>query len=559
MANTNILIKRSLSTSAPSSLRQGELAYSYQSNTIFLGSRTGDGAIKIGGQYYTNLVDNATDAATGDTLVKRDATGNVSFNYIHANIIGTIAGTAESANKLYTARDFSISGGDISATAVSFDGTGNVTLNASLNTIAGLSAGSYGSSTSIPVLDIAANGRITGVSTASISTEFTLAGDTGTSTIAGGDTLTVSGGAGITSSVSGDTVTLDVDNTVVRSNTAITSQTIDGSVTIAGNLIVQGSQTITNTQTLNVADPLIYLAANNYTGDAVDIGFAANYYDGSTQRHTGVFRDAGTKEFYVFDGYTPELSSNNSIDVADSSFHKANINAGYAKVSGIFSNGINLDTRIQNIYDSANTNASEITVLQGVNTTQNTNITAADAKAQAAFNKANSSVQASSNFTFGQMVVADGDASLKSLANASYTLTGTLSSSKTITSLTVDSYGRVTAATGADIAISATQVSGLAAVATSGSYSDLSGTPSLAAIATSGSASDITSGTLAVSYGGTGQNSFTTNGIIFGNSTSGLQVTAASGVSDQTWSNQILTVTNSGIPVWTNALDGGTF
>jgi len=38
-----------------------------------------------------------------------------------------------------------------------------------------------------------------------------------------------------------------------------------------------------------------------------------------------------------------------------------------------------------------------------------------------------------------------------------------------------------------------------------------------------------------------------------------MQVTAAAGSSDQTWSNQILTVTNSGVPVWTSALDGGTF
>ena len=50
-SNTNILIKRSLTTSAPSTLKQGELAYSYNSNTIFLGSPTGDGAIKIGGRY----------------------------------------------------------------------------------------------------------------------------------------------------------------------------------------------------------------------------------------------------------------------------------------------------------------------------------------------------------------------------------------------------------------------------------------------------------------------------------------------------------------------------
>jgi hypothetical protein len=600
MANTNILIKRSLTTSAPGSLRQGELAYSYNSNTIFLGSPSGDGVIKIGGQHYTDLIDNATDAATGSTLVKRDATGNVSFNYIHANIIGTIAGTAEQANKLATSRTFSISGGDIDATGVSFDGTGDVTLNASLNNIAGLTGGTYGSSTAIPVLDIAANGRITGVSTASISTEFTLDGDSGTTQIAGGDTLTVSGGAGITTSVSGDTITLDVDNSVVRSNTAITNQTIDGSVTIAGNLIVQGTQTITNTQTLNIADPLIYLAANNYSGDAVDIGFAANYYDGSTQRHTGVFRDAGTKEFYVFDNYNIELSGNNSIDVADASFRKANLNAGWIKSAGIISGGINLNTYIQNAYDLANTTATvasdaaaNTVYIQGVDAAQNTRITAVNTFAQSAYDKANNSLQVSSALTQGQMVVADGADAVVSIANVSYTLTGSLSASKTITSLTVDSYGRVSAATGADIAIDASQItSGTLGVSRggtgassfssgqmligngSGALQTVANVSAISATVTSANtissfATDVygrvtsfvqqaISG-LTVSQGGTGQNAFTTNGIIFGNSTSGLQVTAAAGVSDQTWSNQLLTVTDAGVPVWTNALDGGTF
>jgi hypothetical protein len=36
-------------------------------------------------------------------------------------------------------------------------------------------------------------------------------------------------------------------------------------------------------------------------------------------------------------------------------------------------------------------------------------------------------------------------------------------------------------------------------------------------------------------------------------------VTAAAGTADQTWSNQVLTTTNAGVPVWTTALDGGTF
>ena len=593
-SNTSILIKRSLNTATPSSLKQGELAYSYNSNTIFLGSPTGDGAIKIGGQYYTNKIDNATDAATGNTLVLRDSTGNVSFNYIHANIIGTISGTAEAATKLSTARDFSISGGDITASAVSFDGTGNVTLNAALNSIDGLTAGSYGSSTEIPVVTVAANGRVTSISTSSISTEFTLNGDSGTTTISGGDTLTVAGGAGITSTVDGDQVTLDVDTTVVRSNTAMSLQTIDGDVTIAGNLIIQGTHTTINTTSSTVEDPILYLAANNYSSDAVDIGIAANYYDGATQRHTGFFRNAGTKEYYVFDNYTPELSGNNAIDVTDASFNKANVNAGYIKATGVISNGVNLNnaiTIVQGVNDGQNTRMS---IIEGVNVGQNTAIGTADTKAQSAWDTANGAVYPVGTLSNGQILIGAGSNNVTVLANSSYTLTGTLGASKAITSFTVDAYGRVTAATAADIAIAASQItSGTLGVArggtgttsfTSGEIVVGNGTGGLQTIsntsytATGTGASNntissltvdaygrVTAATfgqisgLTVGQGGTGRTTFSTNGIVYGNSTDGLLVTAAAGTSDQTFSNQILTVTNTGVPVWTNALDGGTF
>ena len=70
---------------------------------------------------------------------------------------------------------------------------------------------------------------------------------------------------------------------------------------------------------------------------------------------------------------------------------------------------------------------------------------------------------------------------------------------------------------------------------------------------------------LEVQYGGTGASTFTQYGIIYGNNAGAMQVTAAANMvspgtgSDATTSFQILTVTNGGIPVWTNTIDGGTF
>jgi len=65
--------------------------------------------------------------------------------------------------------------------------------------------------------------------------------------------------------------------------------------------------------------------------------------------------------------------------------------------------------------------------------------------------------------------------------------------------------------------------------------------------------------TVAVGYGGTGFTSATSNGIVYGNGSSALQVTAAAGTSDAATSYQILTVTSGGVPVWTSSIDGGTY
>jgi len=190
MANTAIRLKRSTTVAVPTSLVSGEPAYSYLSNTLFIGTSDGNGVLNVGGVYYTSQIDQATDANTALTLVRRDATGNASFNWVTANYFdGTFHGNADTATALDTPRDFSISGSDISASAVSFDGTSNVTLNASLNTVAGLSAGTYGGTTAIPVVTVAANGRVMSIANTSISTDFTLTGDSGTDTFSTGQTM----------------------------------------------------------------------------------------------------------------------------------------------------------------------------------------------------------------------------------------------------------------------------------------------------------------------------------------------------------------------------------
>jgi hypothetical protein len=64
---------------------------------------------------------------------------------------------------------------------------------------------------------------------------------------------------------------------------------------------------------------------------------------------------------------------------------------------------------------------------------------------------------------------------------------------------------------------------------------------------------------LDVTEGGTGVDTFTLNGILYGNGADDIQVTDAAGTSDVSTSNQILTTTAGGVPVWTDTIDEGTY
>ena len=544
ISNTSILIKRSLSVGRPSSLQAGELAYSYASNTLFLGTAAGNGVVNVGGQYYTSTLDAATQSNTASTLVKRDPVGGM---------FGRFYGVANTAVLLDTPKNFSVAGGDMTAAAVLFTGNNDVILNTSLNVVPGLVAGFYGGSTqsssTIPVVEVAANGRIMGIANTTVTSAFNISDGTTSNTIYSGSTFYHQAIKGITTATSGNTMTFGTDNTVLRSNTTsvgnqtITSQlTITGDLSVSGNVSILGNTTSINTNTLETNDPLILLAIGNYSSDITDIGIVGHYNDGSNA-HTGIVRSHTDNEYYIFDGYTPEVTGNNQINFTHSSFNKANVNAqtlkGNVIATTVVTDQANTTANLGvggNSYVTGNQRiATNLTVIGTTTLTGQANTTNDLGVGGNGYVTGNFKVSGvttlvnqltvpnggtgQQSFYTGQVVIGSGVNGLQQLANVA-SINTTLAANNAVSNLTTDVWGRVTGFTTQAIA------------------------------------------GLTVGQGGTGRTSFNTNGIVYGNSTDGaapIQSTYVAGFADQTWSNQILTVTNTGVPVWSSAMDGGQF
>lgn len=416
MANTVIQLKYSSTTSVPPTLNVAEPAYSAVSNKLFIDD--GSGVVAIGGKFYTALLDSNTSASVSDTLVMRDIDGSASFNVVTAETFVGYIENANTSNFLSTAKNFSVSGGDITASAIAFNGNNDITLVASLDDVAGLSAGTYGNTTTIPVVTVGANGRVLAITTESISTTLGIAGDTGTDSISlADDTLTFVGGDGITTVVdaAGSNITFDVDNTVIRNSG---NQTIVGDIAITGNLVITGNTITQDVQNIVTEDSLIKLAANNVS-DAIDIGFYGEYNDG-TAKFAGLIRDASDGVFKLFVDETIDPTDNVvSYGTENRATLDANITGG--AVSG-------LSTAIA-IADGGT----------GVNT-----------------------------FTTGAIVIGNGTGGLLQLANTG--TAGTYANASHVPVITTDTYGRVSAITNTAIAIDTAQVtSGILPVVRGGS------------------------------------------------------------------------------------------
>jgi hypothetical protein len=113
-----------------------------------------------------NVALNANSDNAPSTLVQRDASGNFAATSITANLVGNVTGNADTATTLKTSRKIIISG-SLTGNA-SFDGSADANIAVTLAN-SGVTSGTYGSNTIVPVITVDASGRITNASNVSIS------------------------------------------------------------------------------------------------------------------------------------------------------------------------------------------------------------------------------------------------------------------------------------------------------------------------------------------------------------------------------------------------------
>ncbi len=254
MANT-LRIKRRASgnAGAPASLENAELAFNEVDNILYYGKGTGGAGgtattVEAIGGYgaFVSLTSNQTIAGT-----KTFST--------------TIVGNIDTADKLKTSRSISITGDG--SWSVNFDGSGNATSTFTLAN-SGVTANTYGSSSAIPVITVDAKGRVTGMSTQSISTSLGISGNTGSDTVTlGTDTLAFAGSGGLNAVVTNNTVTFSSNAT--SSNTVSTLVSRDTS----GNFSA-GTITAALTGNASTATALANSRTISLSGDATgSIGF----------------------------------------------------------------------------------------------------------------------------------------------------------------------------------------------------------------------------------------------------------------------------------------------
>jgi hypothetical protein len=542
---TVIQIKRSANITAPATtdLVDGELAYSQDQSgngagaILYIESLGSGGAEvihKVGGKYYTDIVDGATNNNTASKLVKRDSAGSFAANVITANsFVGPIAGAATSANiasyanVLTTPRTITLSG-DVSGSA-SFNGSQDITITTTVqnNTVA------------------------LGTDTTGDYVSNVLAGTGIVVTNQGGETATPTvalGASGVTASTYGGASKVPV----------LTVDTY-GRITSAANVSVAGVSTFAasgNTFTIGTADGGSFSAS--IQENSVRLGTdTTGAYVGNLVAGTGItisgLGNEGTTPTITNAGVTGLSSGGYGITVSAATGSVSVTNTGVTRA--IAGTGISLDTNNGNV---TFTNS-------GV-----TGLTGTSNEVEVSASTGSITIGLPDNVTIGNNLTVTGNLVVNGVVT-------TLDTARVTVEDPLVKFGNANPADSLDIGFFGTYNNGGVKYAglfrdasDSGKFKlfkDLQGDPdsapdlvntsgtgytvaTLVANLTGGTVSGLTSA-IAVGDGGTGVTSFTSNGVLYGQGSSALAVATGS-------AGQVLQLNGSGVPVF-GVLDGGTY
>ena len=291
-------------TTAPSNIKTGELAYSYVNGTqanngdrLYIGTGTESGGVAsnvdlIGGKYFTNLLDHVHGTTTANSALIVDVNKHVTELNIGSLALEASGGTGQVVTAISTSTTLSGASNSQLATALAIktyvdteitaqdmdftgdSGTAAVDLDSQALAVTGLTgittvasgqgitidlddtsvtAGSYGSQTQIPTFTVDQQGRLTAAGVVAVATALTVDGDSGTGDVdLLTDDLRVIGTANeieTVSSKSGTDVTLQVGlpNDVTISNDLTVTTDLDvgsSNFTVAGatgNTVIAGN------------------------------------------------------------------------------------------------------------------------------------------------------------------------------------------------------------------------------------------------------------------------------------------------------------------------------
>lgn len=193
---------------------------------------------------------------------------------------------------------------NLDAQSITIAGDTGITTSASGQTITvdlddtAVTPASYGTSTAIPVITVDQQGRITAASTASISTSWTLTGDSGSELVNGGDTVDIAGGTNITTVASNtDTLTVNLDTTL----SGMTAGTFSGS--LQGGTLTDGTASIASgsaTGLVNVtASGIVSFGTLTDSGESIAVTKFVDEGDGigSNDNDTSIPTSAAVKDY----------------------------------------------------------------------------------------------------------------------------------------------------------------------------------------------------------------------------------------------------------------------